>query len=47
MASRRPLRYEPVRRMTELVLSQGFPMELHKVEQLPDGRLSLVYGIGR
>ena len=22
-------------------------MELHKVEQLPDGRLSLVYGIGR
>ena len=22
-------------------------MELHKVEQLPEGRLSLVYGIGR
>ena len=25
MASRRPLKYDPVRRMTELVLSQGFP----------------------
>jgi hypothetical protein len=22
-------------------------MELHKVEQLPEGRLSMVYGIGR
>lgn len=25
MASRRPLKYDPVRRMTDLVLSQGFP----------------------
>ena len=25
MAPRRPLKYDPVRRMTELVLSQGFP----------------------
>jgi hypothetical protein len=39
MASRRPLKYDPVRRMTELVLSQGFPAEFW-----PDSELAKLAG---
>ena len=39
MASRRPLKYDPVRRMTGLVLSQGFPAEFW-----PDPELAKLAG---
>ncbi len=39
MVSRRPLKHDPVRRMTELVLSQGFPAEFW-----PDSELAQFAG---